>query len=78
MPEYGMRAQLLCLVACGAKYELKHNDTTLHQPPTEFHSVYGRSGGSLNYDEIVVYDVNAVMPQYIIVYEHDGVDKIAS
>ena len=78
MPEYGVRAQLLCLVACGAKYELKFNDVTLHQPPEKFDSVYGRSGGSLNYDEIVVYDVDAVMPQYIIVYEHDGVDKIAS
>ena len=78
MPEYSVRAQLLCLVACGAKYELKFNDVTLNQPPEKFDSVYGRSGGSLNYDEIVVYDVDAVMPQYIIVYEHDGVDKIAS
>lgn len=77
MTEYGVRAQLLCLVACGAKYELKFNDTTLLQPPTNFDCVYGRSGGTLNYDEIVVYDVDAVMPQYIIVYERDGVDKIA-
>ena len=77
MTEYGYRAQLLCLVACGAKYELKCNDTTLRQPPTNFDCVYGRSGGTLNYDEIVVYDVDAVMPQYIIVYELDGIDKIA-
>lgn len=77
MTEYGVRAQLLCLVACGAKFELKFNDTALLQPPTNFDCVYGRSGGTLNYDEIVVYDVDAVMPQYIIVYEHGGVYKIA-
>lgn len=75
---YGVRAQLLCLVACGAKYELKFNDTSLAAAPQDYHSVYGRAGGSLNYEEIVVYDADAVLPQYIVVYEHDGVDKIAS
>ena len=75
--EYGMRAQLLCLVACGAQYELLHDNTTLQQPPSQYHSVYGKSGGSLNYDEIVVYDVRAVLPQYVVVYEHNGVHKIA-
>ena len=67
------------MLACGTKYiyELKFNDTTLLQSTTNFDCVYGRSGGTLNYDEIVVYDVDAVMPQYIIVYERDGVDKIA-
>lgn len=75
--EHGLRAQLLCLVACGAKYELLHDDTKLQQPPSQYHSVYGKSGGSLNYDEIVVYDVGAVLPQYIVLYVHDGVHKIA-
>ena len=75
--EYGLRAQLLCLVACGAKYELLHDNTTLQQPPSQYHSVYGKSGGSLNYDEIVVYDVGAVLPQYIVLYKRDGVHKIA-
>ena len=73
-----MRAQLLCLVACGAKYELKFNDTSLAAAPQDYHCVYGRAGGSLNYDEIVVYDADAVLPQFVVVYEHDGVDKIAS
>lgn len=77
VPEYGVRAQLLCLVACGAQYELRQDNTTLQQPPSQFHSVYGRSGGSLNYDEIVVYDVRAVLPQFVVVYSHDGVHKIA-
>lgn len=75
--EYGVRAQLLCLVACGARYEQLWDNTKLEQPPESYHSVHGKSGGSLNYDEVVVYDVDAILPQYIFVYAHDGVDKIA-
>ena len=75
--EYGLRAQLLCLVACGAQYELRHDDTELQKPPSQYHSVYGKSGGSLNYDEIVVYNAGAVLPQYVVVYKHNGVHKIA-
>ena len=76
-PQYGFRAQLLCLVACGAKYELLNDNTALVSPPDKFHSVHGKAGGSLNYDEIVVYQAEAVLPQYIVVYELNGVDKIA-
>ena len=76
-PDYGYRAQLLCLVACGAKYELLHDSTTLVAPPDNFHSVHGKAGGSLNYDEIVVYQADAVLPQYIVVYKLNGVEKIA-
>lgn len=76
-PLHGVRAQLLCLVACGAKFELLHDNTKLSSPPDQFHSVYGKSGGSLNYDEIVVFDADAVMPQFVIVYQLNGVDKIA-
>ena len=78
MPEFGLRAQLLCLVACGAQHKLLHDNTTLQQPPLQYHSVYGESGGSLNYDEIVVYDVGAVLPQYVVLYKRDGVHKIAA
>lgn len=76
-PFFNVRAQLLCLVACGAKYELLYDNTSLSAPPDQHHSVYGKSGGSLNYDEIVVFDTAAVMPQFIVVYKLDGVDKIA-
>lgn len=76
-PLHEVRAQLLCLVACGAKFELLYDNTELSSPPDKFHSVYGKSGGSLNYDEIVVFDINAVMPQFVIVYKLNGVDKIA-
>lgn len=77
VPEYNLRAQLLCLVACGAKYELMQDDTSLMQPPESYHSVYGKAGVRLNYDEIVVYEPDAVLPQYVVVYEHGGVEKIA-
>ena len=77
LPEHGVRAQLLCLVACGAKHELLYDNTKLSQPPPNCHSVHGRAGGNLNYDEIVVYQPAAVLPHYIIVYEREGVDKIA-
>lgn len=76
-PDYGFRAQLLCLVACGAKFELLNDNTKLVAPPNTFHSVHGKAGGSLNYDEVVVYQADAVLPQYIVVYELDGVEKIA-
>ncbi len=76
-PLFNVRAQLLCLVACGAKYELRQDNTTLTGPPERYDSVHGVAGGSLNYDEIVVFDVAAVLPQFIVVYELDGVEKIA-
>lgn len=75
--EYGIRAQLLCLVAQGARHELVQDSTKLTGAPEGFDSVYGKKGGSLNYDEIVVYESNAVWPQYVVVYELNGVDKIA-
>ena len=76
-PDYGVRAQLLCLVAQGARCELMYDNTKLEEAPDGANSVYGKKGGSLNYDEIVVFDSDAVWPQYIVVYELNGVNKIA-
>ena len=76
-PQFGLRAQLLCLVAQGAQHELLQDNTKLMEAPEGFDSVYGRKGGSLNYDEVVVYEVGAVWPQYVVVYELNGVGKIA-
>ena len=47
---------------------LKINSQQLTGPPPGFDSVYGQVGGKLNYPEIVVYNPDAVMPRYIIVY----------
>ena len=78
---HGFRALLLCEVAPGKKYFLRKNDTSLTGPPQGFDSVYGKgaagSASVLNYDEIVIYNPDSVLPRYIIVYQKDGTHKIA-
>ena len=71
---YGCRAMLLCDVCPGRKYQLTTNSQQLTGPPQGFDSVYGQVGGKLNYPEIVLYNPDAVMPRYIIVYRKDGVE----
>jgi len=64
---------LLCDVCPGNKYQLKITDQSLQGPPSGFNSVYGQVGTDLNYPEIVLYNPEAVMPRYIILYKRDGV-----
>ena len=72
------RALLLCDVCPGNKYFLKRNDETLRGPPQGFDCVYGSTGGgNLNYEEIVLYNPDAILPHYVIVYQKDGIDQIA-
>lgn len=73
----GYRAMLLCDICPGNKYKQTTNDISLGGPPDGYDSVYGVSGVELNHDEIVVYNPDAVMPRYIIVYQRDGIKKIA-
>ena len=68
---------LLCDVAPGNKYILTHDSPSLTGAPQGYDSVYGQHGGSLNYDEIVLYHRHAILPKYVIVYQKDGVGKIA-
>ena len=65
----GLRAMLLCDVYPGRKYNLMTNDQKLTSPPRGYDSVYGKVGGDLNYPELVVYNPDAVMPRYIVVYD---------
>lgn len=69
-PNTGLRAQLLCFVACGNKYILHHNDRDLISPPLNYHSVYGQASttGPLNFDEVVLYTPDAILPTYVILY----------
>ena len=71
------RAMLLFDVAEGNKYIVQNDQTTLTAPPQGHDSVYGRRGGSLNYDEIVLYKSEALLPTHIVVYTKDGIHKIA-
>ncbi|CAG7848332.1 SubName: Full=Uncharacterized protein {ECO:0000313/EMBL:CCA74101.1} [Serendipita indica DSM 11827] len=64
------KAMLLNKVVVGNGYKLKTDDTTRTAPPSGYHSVLGEpdAAGSLNYDELVVYDNDAIRPAYLIVY----------
>ena len=71
------RVILQCDVLPGNKHNLTQGDQKLQGPPPGCHSVYGKVGRDLNYEEIVVYNADCVMPRYIILYQKDGVHKIA-
>lgn len=74
----GYRAMLLFNVAEGTRYTLKQDNPALKAPPAGYDSVYGQSGGSLNYDEIVVYQAEAALPTHVLIYVKDGIHKIAT
>ena len=76
---HDVRAMLICKVALGKSYVLTHNQATLVAAPPGYNSVYGKNSpeGTLNYDEVVVYHTDAILPTHIIVYERDGTSKIA-
>ena len=64
---------LLCDVCPGNKYRLETNSQRRTGPPPGYDSVYGQVGSKLNYPEIVVYEPDAVIPRFIILYQKDGV-----
>lgn len=64
-------------VCPGNKYELTSDNEKLKGPPQGFDSVYGKVGVRLNYEELVVYNPDATLPKYIVVYKKDDVQKIA-
>ena len=65
-----IRATFSCDVAAGNKYILGRNATHLSGPPQGYHSIYGQAytTGDLNYDELVIFNRNAICPRYIIIY----------
>ena len=71
------RAMLLFDVAEGKKFIVKDDNTTLKAPPPGYDSVYGQHGRALNFDEIVLYKSEALLPTHIVVYTKDGIHKIA-
>lgn len=67
-------AMLLCEVAPGNKYFLRRSLTSLRGPPQGYHSVYGKSKflfikGDLNYDEIVIFESEAICPRYVLLFK---------
>ena len=71
------RAMLLFDVAEGNRYTVTNDQTTLKAPPQGYDSVYGQSGSALNFDEIVLYKSEALLPTHILIYMKDGIHKIA-
>ncbi len=74
---HSYHAMLLCVVLPGKKFYTKHNAPSLKAPPLGYDSVYGKRGYRLNYDELVVYNMDCVMPLYVCVYKHAGIHKLA-
>ena len=67
-------AMLFCQVATGKEYTLRKNDQHLTEPPKGGHSVHGKSkswlfSSTLNYDEIVVFNPDAICPRYVLLYK---------
>jgi hypothetical protein len=62
-------AMLLNKVVVGKGYKILHDNPSLAAPPPGYDSVLAEVGGSLNYDELVVYSNDAVRPSYLVMYE---------
>ncbi|CAG8550022.1 2864_t:CDS:2 [Diversispora eburnea] len=65
------KVMFLTKVVVGRAYEMLEENTSMKGPPQNYDSVVGEPNkdGKLNYDELVVYQEEACLPQYLIVYE---------
>ncbi|KAF9533957.1 hypothetical protein CPB83DRAFT_417181 [Crepidotus variabilis] len=64
-----LKAILLNKVVVGKGCKMLQDHTTLTTPPSGFDSVLAEKGGSLNYDELVVYNNDAIRPSFLVMYE---------
>ncbi|KDR68592.1 hypothetical protein GALMADRAFT_146244 [Galerina marginata CBS 339.88] len=64
-----LKAILLNKVIVGKGCKLLQDNTSLTAPPSGFDSVLAEKGGSLNYDELVVYNNDAIRPSFLVMYE---------
>lgn len=72
------RVMLVVRAALGRVYEARHFNSTLARPPTDqqgvrYDSVMGvprARGGSVDFDEFVVYKLGQAIPQFVLVYKH--------
>ncbi|CAI2174729.1 1670_t:CDS:2 [Funneliformis geosporum] len=70
------KVMFLNKVIVGRTFELIQADKSLTGPPKNYDSVVGEPGSLLNYDELVVYNESACIPQYLIVYEKSKKIKV--
>jgi len=64
-----LKAILLNKVVVGKGYKTVRDNRTLTRPPPGYDSVLAETGGTLNYDELVVYRNEAIRPSYLIMYD---------
>ncbi|KAE9387030.1 ADP-ribosylation [Gymnopus androsaceus JB14] len=64
-----LKAVLLNKVVVGKGCKLTQDNVTLTAPPQGYDSVLAEKGGSLNYDELVVYTNDAIRPSFLVMYE---------
>lgn len=65
------RTLFLCRVAAGRAYCTTEAELDLQRPPAGCDSVVGEVGPHLNYDELVVYDEAAALPEFLLVVSFD-------
>ncbi|KDQ55822.1 hypothetical protein JAAARDRAFT_59795 [Jaapia argillacea MUCL 33604] len=63
------KALLLNKVVVGRGIQMEHDDTSLTAPPAGYDSVLGEVGKRLNYDELIVYKDEAILPSYLVIYD---------
>jgi len=66
------KAMFLNRVVVGKGKLLTHSDKTLAGPPDGYHSVIANPGFGLNYDELVVYDNDAIRASWLLLYDASG------
>ncbi|KZT01033.1 ADP-ribosylation [Laetiporus sulphureus 93-53] len=62
------RTMLLNDVVIGKTIKLMQDNEDLKAPPGDHDSVTGEPGGSLNYDECIVYKNEAIRPLFLLIY----------
>ncbi|KAH8827663.1 hypothetical protein DL96DRAFT_1599850 [Flagelloscypha sp. PMI_526] len=70
LPSCRTKAVILANVAIGNGLKLIHDMPFLLGPPRGYNSILGEPafGGSLNHDEVVVYNNDAIRPSFLIMY----------
>ena len=75
LASYGYRAMFYVKCVPGLKQVAFTDNPTRIAPDPGYDSLYGKAGKSLNYDELCLYTDQACIPDYIIIYRRDGVDR---
>ncbi|KIO18857.1 hypothetical protein M407DRAFT_61026, partial [Tulasnella calospora MUT 4182] len=59
---------MLTNIIVGQAHKLTQDNPALTGPPAGYHSVFGESGNAFNYEELVVYNDDAIRPSWLVVY----------